>query len=717
MSVHEITTAVSGVTFFFWRMHVREELGRPFQMDLEMFCEKADVAADKVLGTAVSISITKPDGGKRHFHGLVSRFAYAGNRGRYQVYRLTLRPWLWFLTRTSDCRIFQQMTVPDIIEKVFRDKNGFTDFKRSLSGTYKTWDYCVQYRESDFAFVSRLMEQEGIYYFFEHTADKHTLVFADAPSAHSLIASDSGELPYRGGGDGRIGQDHIHDWIRYQEVQTATYVTQDYDFVKPKANLEVRSQVTRQHALASYEAYDYPGEYTETADGTPWVKARIEELQAEHLRGTGIGTSYDAAAGKKFKLVDFPRAAENAEYLVVAGDYQIESGEVEQFSGDSQNKFDVKLEVIEATQAFRAKRITPRPIVSGPQTAVVVGKEGEEIWTDKYGRVKVQFFWDREGKKDENSSCWIRVSQVWAGKTWGAMHIPRIGQEVIVEFLEGDPDRPIITGRVYNNDEMPPYALPDNATQSGIKSRSSKEGTAENFNELRFEDKKGEEQVYFHAEKNFDRVVENNDTLKVGFIKKDKGDQKIEIHNNQTTIIGNSESEDGSQTIEVWKNRTETVKEGNETITVAKGNRVVTISKGNETLTVSEGNRETTVAKGNDVHKVDTGNREVTVKTDDKLTVTTGNREATISTGNDTLTVTSGNLTIKVAAGKVEMEAAMSIELKVGASSIKIEPAKITLKSAEIAVTGDAKVAVAAAMVDVNGSAMTKIAGGIVKIN
>jgi len=717
MSVHEITTAVSGVTFFFWRMKVREELGRPFQFDLEMFCEKADIAAEKMLGTAVTVKVTKPGGtGDRYFNGLVSRFAYAGNRGRYQVYRVTLRPWLWFLTRTSDCRIFQQMKVPDIIEKVFRDKNGFTDFKRSLSGTYRLWDYCVQYRESDFDFVSRLMEQEGIYYYFEHENGLHKLVLADAPSAHALIGGE-GELPYRGGGDGRIGQDHLHEWIRYQEVQTATYVNQDYDFEKPKATLEVRSQVTRQHALASYEAYDYPGEYLETADGNVYVKARIEELQAQHLRGTGVGTSYDAAVGKKFKLVDFPRSSENAEYLIVAADYEIESGEVEQFSADSQNRFDVKLETIEATQSFRTRRTTPKPIVAGPQTAVVVGKEGEEIWTDKYGRVKVQFFWDREGKKNENSSCWIRVAQVWAGKTWGAIHIPRMGQEVIVEFLEGDPDRPIITGRVYNNDEMPPYTLPDNATQSGIKSRSSKEGTAENFNELRFEDKKGEEQVYFHAEKNFDRVVENNDTLKVGFIKKDKGDQTVEIHNNQKTVIGNSESEDGSQTIEVWKNRTETVKEGDETVTVSKGNRLVTISKGNETLLVSEGNRETTVTKGNDVHKVDTGNREVTVKTDDKLTVTTGNREATISTGNDTLTVSTGNLTIKVAAGKVEMEAALSIELKVGASSIKIEPAKITLKSAEIDITGDAKIAASAAMCEVNGSGMVKIAGGIVKIN
>jgi type VI secretion system secreted protein VgrG len=294
----------------------------------------------------------------------------------------------------------------------------------------------------------------------------------------------------------------------------------------------------------------------------------------------------------------------------------------------------------------------------------------------------VQFHWDRYGQRDENSSCWIRVAQNWAGNTWGWMAIPRIGQEVIVDFLEGDPDRPIITGRVYNADQMPPYALPENQTQTVFKSRSTPEGTGDNFNELRFEDKKDEEHVYFHAEKDFERVVENNDVLKVGFDKQDAGDRTVEIHNNDSLTVGNSDSNDGSQTIVVWNNRTETVKEGNESVTIEKGNRTVTLNEGNDTHQIKQGNR---------VVKIDQGN--------------------------DTLTISQGNQTIKVTAGKSTIEAAQSIELKVGGSSIKIEPTKITLKSVQIAIQADGTVDVKGPMATVNGDGMLTLKGGMVKIN
>jgi type VI secretion system secreted protein VgrG len=309
---------------------------------------------------------------------------------------------------------------------------------------------------------------------------------------------------------------------------------------------------------------------------------------------------------------------------------------------------------------------------------VVVGKSGEEIWTDKYGRVKLKFHWDRSDARDENSSCWIRVSQHWAGKNWGAIQIPRIGQEVIVEFEEGDPDRPIVTGRVYNADQMPPYTLPDNQTQSGVLTRSTKQGNTKTFNELRFEDKKDSELIYFHAEKNFERIVENNDTLKVGMEKKDKGDQIIEI----------------------WNDRTETVHEGKETITIKKGDRLVTIEKGKETLDVQTGDRQVTVAKGNDTHDIKVGNRVVN-----------------IDTGNDDLTIKTGNHTVKISLGKSSTEAMQSIELKVGASSIKIEPSKITLNSVQIEVNGNAQTDVKGTLVNVQGSATTTIKGGIVQVN
>ncbi len=325
----------------------------------------------------------------------------------------------------------------------------------------------------------------------------------------------------------------------------------------------------------------------------------------------------------------------------------------------------------------------------------------------------MQFFWDREGKKDENSSCWIRVAQNWAGKNWGIVFHPRLGQEVIVDFLEGDPDRPLITGRVYNAEQMPPYTLPANQTQSTIKSRSSKGGTTDNFNELRFEDKKGSEEIYFHAEKDFNRVVENNDTLKVG----------------------SNKADDGSQTIEIWKDRTETVKTGNEKVTIEKGNRTITvdtgddlhqIKKGKRTLLVDTGddlhqvktgNRTVTVDTGNDAHQVKTGNRTVTVDTgNDTHQVKMGNREVKIDMGNDTLTISMGNQTTKLNLGKSETEAMQSIELKVGMSSVKIDQTGVTIKGMNISIEGQVQTAVKGTITQINGQAMLQLQGGIIMI-
>jgi type VI secretion system secreted protein VgrG len=661
-------------------MVVEEELGRPFTFRVELYSEERDVQASKMLGKGVTISVELPTGGQRHFHGLVSQFVNLGDFAGYQVYEVILRPWLWFLSRTSDCRIFQQKSVPDILEDVFRTKNGFSDFRRALSGTYRTWDYCVQYRETDLDFVNRLMEQEGIYYYFEHEDGKHTLVLSDSIGSHKPITGDA-KLPYRLPGDAFTGQEHVHAWLRTEQVQSGNYVLTDFDFEKPRSNLEVRSSNERQHALADFEVYDYPGTYKETNDGDQYVKARLDSLQAQHSQVAAQASCYRLGAGQKFDLVDYERTSENAEYLILSARLEIEAGELEQFADDSERRCDVQLVALNSDQTFRLPKRTPKPVVAGPQTAIVVGKSGEEIWTDEYGRVKVQFPWDRVGMSDENSSCWVRVAQVWAGKGWGGIHIPRIGQEVIVEFLEGDPDQPIITGRVYNADQTVPYALPDNQTQSGLQSRSTKTGDAKMFNELRFEDKKGEEEIYFHAEKDFQRIVENNDTLKVGFDKKDKGDQTIEIHNNQKLVVGNKDSDDGSQTIEIWKDRTETVKQGNEKITIETGNR------------------EVIVQKGNDSHHVDAGNREAIVK------------------GNDTLTVEQGDITTDAKLGKCTIKAMKSIELIVGASSIKIEPSKITLSSSQISVSGSAKSEITGAIVKVAGSGMTEIQGGLVKIN
>ena len=628
-----VATPLGADKLLFYRMIGKEELGRPFECQLELLSEDREIDLSSLLGQSVTVWLELPGGGKRYFNGMVARFRQGEHVGNYARYHATLRPWLWFLTRTADCRIFQNTTVPDIILSVFRD-NGFSDFDVKLSARYRQWEYCVQYRESDFNFVSRLMEQEGIYYYFDHASDKHTLVLADSLVSHGTLSGYE-KVPYFPRDEHqRHERDHLFEWQYSQEVQTGNYVLTDFDFERPQADLTAKSKVQREHSQADFEVFDYPGEYVQSADGDAYARARIEELQAQFERLEAQGNARGLETGRLFTLTDCPRDDRNCQYLIVSATHELRSDEYQSAeTPKAEQVYLGQIVAIDSQQQFRPQRITRKPVVRGPQTAVVVGLHGEEIWTDKYGRVKVQFHWDRYGRSDENSSCWIRVAQLWAGKQWGAIHIPRIGQEVIVDFLEGDPDRPIITGRVYNGESMPPYKLPDNQTQSGTISRSTKEGNAQTFNELRFEDKIDEEQIYFHAEKDFDRVVENNDTLKVGFDKKDKGDQTIDIYNDRT----------------------------------------ITLEEGNDKLQIKKGNRETLIDKGDQ--------------------------------------------TVTIAVGKSTTEAGTSIELKVGASSIKIEPSKITIKSPQVAVQADGQMDVKAAMTNVSGDAMLVLKGGLVTIN
>ena len=582
-----VTSPLGEDVLLFHSMNVSEQLGRLFQFDLDLLSEDPEIKLQDILAQNVTVRYLRPDGEYRYFNGFVNQFSQAGSHGNLFVYRATLRPWFWFLTRTADCRIFQHKTVPDIIKEVFRDK-GFSDFEDALSGSYREWENCVQYRETDFNFISRLMEQEGMYYFFKHEDGKHTLVLSDSISAHETVPGYE-EVPYYPPEESeRRERDHISDWSLNQIVQPGVYALNDYDFKKPKANLEVKSSVSREHDQAEFEIYDYPGEYKESGDGEGYVRARIEELQSQHEEVQGEGNVAGLMTGCLFKLINYPREDQNREYLITSASYNLGPQEYESdVGGGSGSIFSCNIAAIDKQQAFRAPRITAKPIVQGPQTATVVGKAGEEIWTDKYGRVKVQFHWDRYGEVNENSSCWIRVSHPWAGKNWGAVAIPRIGQEVIVSFIEGDPDQPIITGRVYNDDNMPPYELPANATQSGVKTRSSKEGSPDNFNELRFEDKKGEEQLYIHAEKNQDNIVENDETTSVGH------DRTEDVGNDETITIGNdrTESVGNNETITIGNDRTESVG-NNETITIGV-DRTESVGS-NETVTIGS-NRSVTI--------------------------------------------------------------------------------------------------------------------------
>ena len=591
-----ITTPLGGDVLLFNTMSVTEELGRLPRYDITVLSEKKDIDPDKLLGQHVTVHLELPDDSLRHYDAHVVRFALAGKRGRYYRYSMVARPWLWFLTRSSDCRIFQDLKVHQIIDEIFSKykAKAVVDKLKGKDG-YRKREYCVQYRETDFNFVSRLMEEEGIYYFIKHSDGKHEVVLCDSASSHDP-SPNNGSLPYVDPDRMiREDKDHISAWTFAREIPTGAYVLEDYNFETPSVDLQVKRVEKRQTPDSSYEFYDYAANYLDDNEGKHYVQVRLEELQTGYETADAITNARGLCTGELFKLNGYPRSEQNREYLVVSMQQQLEFSDYESL-GDSPTRYNCTFSALASKEPFRARCVTPKPVVQGVQPAVVVGPAGAEIYTDKYGRVAVQFFWDRRGKKDAKSSCFIRVSHPWAGKNFGMIHTPRIGQEVVVDFVEGDPDRPLITGRVYNAEQMPPWDLPGNMTQSGILTRSSKGGTPANANALRFEDKKGAEQVWLHAEKNQDIEVENDETHWVGHdrtktIDHDetthvKHDRTETVDNNETiTVHGNrTETVDKNETITVHQNRTETVDQ-NETITVS-GNRTHTVSK-NETKTVS----------------------------------------------------------------------------------------------------------------------------------
>lgn len=537
----------------------REAVSRLFTFNLDLLSDSKSISFADIIGQKVTINIELGDGSNhRHINGFVSRFAQAASDAKFTRYQMEVVPWLWFLTRNANCRIFQNMTVVEIIEKVFSDAGFSSSYRSSLTGTYEKLEYCVQYRETDFNFVSRLMEHNGIYYFFEHADGKHTLVLADSPSAHTScpVQSSARYAP--------ATKDHMEDvvtgWQLEQEIRTGKYSLNDYNFETPAMKL-LASEPTVVKVDSAHEIYDYPGDYGTASDGTALAKVRMQQEEACHLIGNGTSTCRTLVSGYLLDLEEHDADSMNKTYLITEVTHSASSAGTYASEGGLSN-YSNQFTCIDKSIPYRPQRITPKPFVQGPQTAKVVGPSGEEIHVDKYGRVKVQFFWDREGQNNDKSSCWIRVSQPWAGQGWGAMFIPRINQEVIVSFLEGDPDRPIITGRVYNADQLVPYALPDNSTRSTVKSSSSKGGGTSQFNEVRFEDKAGSEQLFMNAQKDMDinvkndlrEAISNNRSL---VVKKDQmesvgGDLHVDVTGNINEKAGQSMS------LQVSQNLTET---------------------------------------------------------------------------------------------------------------------------------------------------------------
>lgn len=642
-----VTTPASG-TFEVVAAVGQERISGLFAYTLELGADDLDVDYTTLLGQPVTLTIEHEDATKIYRNGIVVRLTQRLDEAGRIIYIMELAPWAWALTLGTDCRIFQNKTTPQIIEQVFGDC-GRTDFRNSLSGTYSPREYCVQYNETHFAFVSRLMEDEGIFYFFEHEDGKHTMVLADDADAFQDCPGLSAAVKYLRFGTDWSEYDGVDACLLEEQVVSSGYQTSDYNFETPDTDLLVTVQGSSTAGGGGTTIYEYAGVHMTKDVGEARSKLRIEEAEVPLKSIKGRANVRNFLAGGKFTLKEHYRADANTSYVLRGLNFRV-----------VQDRYATEFEAFPASATFRPPRVTPRPRVHGYQTAKVVGKSGEEIWTDKYGRVKVSFPWDTRSTDDENSSCWIRVAQPWAGKAWGTLSIPRIGTEAIISFLDGDPDRPLITGTVFNAVQTVPYTLPDESTKTTIKTNSSKGGGG--FNEIRFEDKKGSEQIFIHGEKDLDQYIKNDAREHYG-------------NEHHLTIVKNSYEK-------------------------VSGERHTTVVK--DELVKIDGGRSTTIAK-DDTAKID-GARNATIAKDDAAKVggaynldVTGDHSqksgGTLSMNAAMNIYEKSGMSHGVEAGQeihlkggmnVVIEAGMTVTLKAGGGFIVVGPAGVTISGTPV---------------------------------
>lgn len=542
-----------------------ERLSAPYEVDVTLAPRAGvEVDAPALVGETACLAVSLADGQLRHFDGIVSKVRRwdAGPQPHDRRVRLVIVPTLARLGHVFRSRIFQEKSAPEIVKQVLSE-GGVTDVEDALSGSYAKREYCVQYQETDLDFVHRLLEDEGIFYFFRHTQGAHTLVLADAPSAHPAIEHGDSTLPFREKG-GMTVEEHVDELVANVEVLPGKVTLRDFDWKKPLTDLT--AEASAGGADAALEVYEFPGGYAQAQAGTARSKVRMEEIRARAARFTGASNCRRIQPGRTLELSEHPVADLDAEYLVLAVSHHGQHPELGGHAAAAANAaegdvYRCRFELQRKDVPFRPERRTPRPRARGAETAVVVGPSGEEIHTEENGRVKVHFHWDREGALDAHASCWIRVAQAWAGPGFGALYLPRVGHEVVVEFLGGDPDRPIVTGSVYNAANPPPLSLPGEKTRSTLRSASTP--GANGFNELRFEDAAGQEEVFVHAQKDLSTIVENDRTEKIG------ANDTLTVGADQTWRVG------GSRALTVSGNDTESVA-GNETLTVG-GSKTVTV--------------------------------------------------------------------------------------------------------------------------------------------
>lgn len=569
-----------------------EGISQLFSFQLELLSENKRIKFEDILGKEISFGVAATEDGEpaRCLHGMVTAFAQLPDATRLSRYRAVVSPRMWILTRKQNCRIFQNLSVPDILKQLLEGM----DVAWELQGSYQPREYCVQYRETDLNFLSRLMEEEGIFYFFRYSRNAHKLVIADTKAAHQDMPGGA-SLVYDEVEGGARDEARICSWIKTQELGSGRFSVQDYFFENPQTSLLASQQILPaamvgkvNHALKiggndEWEVYEYPGRYDSKNLGKDIAKHAMEQMEMSQFVIQGESNACQLTPGYRFSLTNHPHA--EGLYILTALTHSAAEGGFHSGEDIGKNHYANSFRSIPFSLLFRPPQGAVKPRVWGCQTAVVVGPSGEEIYTDKYGRVKVQFHWDRAGHHNESSSCWIRVATHWAGRQWGAIHLPRIGQEVVVDFLEGDPDRPIIVGSVYNADNMPPYALPENRTQSGIISDSSPR--CDGHNQIRFEDMKDKEEILVHAQKDMNTTVEHDATHTV------KHDATIAVTNNRATRVGKDDTAtiEGAMSLTVHKDRQTTIM-GSATETVLKDSTATVMGSESRTITQS---RSTTI--------------------------------------------------------------------------------------------------------------------------
>ncbi len=609
-------------TFLLTSFHGTELISGLFEFQIEVLSENLKIDPESIVGKQTTVTL-KNEQGDRYFNGFISSFTFGEiHSHNLRQYKMTMVPWLWFLSRTNDHRIFQEQNTKAIVSKIFADL-GFNDFKFQATGGIKR-EYCIQHNESDLDFVSRLLEEDGIAYYFKHTENKHTLFLVDQKNSYEDCKET--DLEYSKGSQ---SNSQIHQWEHDYEFKKGQWTLNDYNFKEPKKDLKTNTKtISKFSKNSNYEHYEYPGLY-QSGLGDQLVKIRLEAEEARRDLVKGASDCQSFYAGGKFKVAKHSTASEKGSYIIVGITHSAK--EPSYISGeDGESEYSNQFACIPADVHFRPNPIHQRPVMKGPQSAVVVGPAGEEIYIDQHGRIKVQFIWDREGKNDENSSCYLRVVQTWAGNQWGASFIPRIGHEVIVNFLDGDPDRPIVTGSVYNGKNKPTYS---SKTQSGIKTRSTKGGSPQNYNELRFEDKKGSEQIYIHAEKDLDTQVENDETLTVDndrtkLVKHDENsninnDRNKTVDNNQTETIGKNKS------ISIGDNHTETI------------GKNMSITVGKDLTEQVDGKYSETVVKAYNMKA-----KTITMNADDQITLQTGSAKIVMKSNGD-ITISGKTINVK----------------------------------------------------------------------